>query len=135
VPASVAPANGARATSEDHEGIDFSVPAESNVRASRSGKVLFAGYSSAYTSRADKKDKNHLVIIRHDDGTSTRYVHLERMRVKPGMQVKQGDVIATSSESDEWSEPVVHFEIRESNGRALDPLTLLQDPQFAVAPQ
>src|SRR6266480_6291612 len=48
---------------EMHEGVDFAVPAESYIRAARSGKVLFAGFSSAYVSRRDKTDKNHLVIV------------------------------------------------------------------------
>ncbi|OGR89677.1 MAG: hypothetical protein A2992_02425 [Elusimicrobia bacterium RIFCSPLOWO2_01_FULL_59_12] len=117
---------------ELHEGVDFVVPPEAQVRAARSGKVLFAGYSGAYVSRADKKDKNHLVIILHEDGKSTRYVHLERLRVRPGLIVKAGDVIGTTSESDEWTVPVLHFEIREANGQALDPMDFLLEPQKAV---
>src|SRR3954469_6651021 len=61
---------------ELHEGVDFAVPVGANVLASRSGRVLFAGFSKDYASRADKKEKNHLVIVRHSDGRSTRYVHL-----------------------------------------------------------
>ncbi len=114
---------------EPHDGIDFVVPPEANVKAAQDGKVLFAGYSSAYVSRADKKDKNHLVIIQHADGKSTRYVHLERLRVRPGAQVKTGDVIGTTSNSDEWTVPVLHFEIREANGKALNPIHFLMEPQ------
>jgi murein DD-endopeptidase MepM/ murein hydrolase activator NlpD len=118
---------------EMHEGVDFSVPQESNVRAARSGKVIFAGFSTAYVSRADKKDKNHLVILKHADGKSTRYVHLDRLRVRPGLEVKAGDVLGSSSASNEWTEPVVHFEIRGSNGKAIDPMTLLTNPQAPAA--
>ena len=110
------------------------MPAGSNVRASRSGKVLFAGYSTAYVTRADKKDKNHLVIVRHADGKSTRYVHLDRLSVRPGLDVKAGDILGTSSDSDEWTVPVLHFEIREATGQAVDPLTYLVDPQKVPAP-
>ena len=112
---------------ELHEGVDFSVPADTPVRAARSGKVLFAGFSTAYVSRADKKDKNHLVIVRHADGKSTRYVHLDRLLVRPGQELKAGDILGKSSDSDEWTEPVVHFEIRDSNGKALDPVTFLTE--------
>src|SRR5438093_11994041 len=52
---------------EMHEGVDFGVPTESAVRAARSGKVLFAGFSNAYVSRVDKKEKHRLVILRHTD--------------------------------------------------------------------
>jgi murein DD-endopeptidase MepM/ murein hydrolase activator NlpD len=119
---------------EVHEGIDFAVPADSNIRAARSGKVLFAGYSSAYVSRKDKTDKNHLVIVRHADGKSSRYVHLNLLRVRPGQEVKAGDLLGTSSESDEWDEPVVHFEIREANGKALDPMKFFAEPVKASTP-
>jgi murein DD-endopeptidase MepM/ murein hydrolase activator NlpD len=110
---------------ELHEGVDFAVPEGTNVHAAHSGTVLFAGFSSAYVSRKDKKDKNHLVIIRHPDGRSTRYVHLDRLMVRPGQAVKSGDVLGTSSQSDEWTTPVVHFEIRETNGKAMDPLVFI----------
>ena len=119
---------------ELHEGVDFGVPADSLVRSARSGKVIFVGFSNAYASRKDKKDKNHLVIVRHADGKSTRYVHLDRLLVRPGQEVKAGDTLGKSSESDEWTEPVVHFEIRESNGKALDPMTFLAEPQKEQAP-
>ncbi len=117
---------------EMHEGVDFAVPADSNVRAARSGKVIFAGFSGMYVSRTDKKDKNHLVIVRHADGMSTRYVHMDRLRVRPGLDVKAGDILGSSSESNEWTEPVLHFEIRESNGKALDPMMFLPDPTKPV---
>jgi murein DD-endopeptidase MepM/ murein hydrolase activator NlpD len=106
---------------EAHTGIDFAVPPDAQVRAACSGKVLFAGYSSEYVSRKDKKDKHHLVIVRHADGKSTRYVHLNRLQVKPGLDVKVGTVLGTTASSDEWKEPVLHFEIRESNGQPVDP--------------
>jgi murein DD-endopeptidase MepM/ murein hydrolase activator NlpD len=116
---------------EQHEGVDFAVPDGTNVRAAHSGTVLFAGFSSAYVSRKDKKDKNHLVIIRHADGRSTRYVHLDRLMVRPGQQVKSGELLGTSSESDEWTTPVVHFEIREINGKAMDPLVFIPSNETA----
>jgi murein DD-endopeptidase MepM/ murein hydrolase activator NlpD len=118
---------------ELHEGVDFGVPADSFVRAARSGKVIFAGFSSAYVSRKDKTDKNHLVIVRHTDGKSTRYVHLDRLMIRPGQEVKAGDILGKSSASDEWTEPVVHFEIRENNGKALDPMIFLTEPQKGLA--
>src|SRR5689334_14735257 len=52
---SLATAPVAVGSEELHEGIDFAVPVGSNVLASRSGRVLFAGFSKDYASRADKK--------------------------------------------------------------------------------
>jgi murein DD-endopeptidase MepM/ murein hydrolase activator NlpD len=113
---------------EMHEGVDFAVPPGSTVHAARSGKVLFVGFSKAYVSRDDKTDQQHLIIIRHADGMSTRYVHLNTLRVRPMQDVKSGEVLGTTSESDEWTEPVLHFEIREANGHPVDPQKLLIAP-------
>ena len=113
---------------EMHKGVDFAVPEESSIRAARSGKVLFAGFSGEYVSRRDKTDKNHLVIVVHSDGKSSRYVHLNSLRVRPGQVVKAGDLLGTSADSDEWDVPVVHFEIREANGKILDPMKYFEEP-------
>jgi len=119
------PVPGDATKTEMHEGIDIAVTPGALVRASRPGKVLFAGFSKAYASRADKTDQNHLVIVRHADGMSSRYVHLDSLRVRPMQEVASGQVLGTASESDEWTAPVLHFEIREANGKPIDPKPLL----------
>jgi murein DD-endopeptidase MepM/ murein hydrolase activator NlpD len=112
---------------ELHEGVDFAVPVDTPVRAARSGKVIFAGFSSAYASRLDKTEKSRLVILQHSDKTSSRYVHVDHLRVRPGDSVVSGQALASVTDSDEWEKPVLHFEIRDENGRALDPAGLLQE--------
>ncbi len=112
---------------EVHEGVDYRALTGSAVRAARSGKVIFAGFSKMYVSRADKTDQNRLVIIRHADGKSSRYVHLSALRVKPGQDVLSGQVIGMLAESDEWTEPVLHFEIRDLRGQALDPAKIFAE--------
>ena len=112
---------------EAHDGIDYAAPVGTVVRAARSGKVLFAGFSKSYASRTDKKDQRRFVIIRHIDGRSTRYVHLSGLRVKPGQEVKIGQPIGVLAESDEWTEPVLHFEIRDVQGQPMNPVTLLTE--------
>src|SRR5438105_1854623 len=81
----------------------------SAVKAARSGKVIFAGFSKMYVSRADKTDQHRLVIVRHADGMSSRYVHLNALHVKPGQEVQSGQVLGVLAESDEWAEPILHF--------------------------
>lgn len=112
---------------EMHEGIDLAIAPGSPVRAARSGKVLFAGFSRTYASRADKTDQNRLVIIRHVDGMSSRYVHLDSLRVRPMQDVVAGQMLGTAAASDEWTEPVLHFEIREANGKPINPEPLLTE--------
>lgn len=113
---------------ENHEGVDFGVPAGTQVHASRPGLVLFGGLSGMYASRVDKKQKGRLLILRHADGMSTRYVHIDRLLVRPRQAVTAGQVVGLTGDSDEWSQPVLHFEIRDAQGHAIDPQTVLQDP-------
>jgi murein DD-endopeptidase MepM/ murein hydrolase activator NlpD len=110
-----------------HEGIDYNATPGTVVRAARSGKVIFAGFSKMYASRADKNDQSRLVIIRHADGQSSRYVHLGAFRVRPGQDVRAGQVLGVVAESDEWMAPVLHFEIRNIQGRAIDPETVITE--------
>ena len=87
--------------SERHEGVDYTALPGSAVRAARSGKVIFAGFSKMYVSRADKNEQNRLVIIRHADGKSSRYVHLSALHIRPGQDVQSGQVLGVLAESDE----------------------------------
>jgi len=123
---STAPVSGVP-KSEMHEGIDYSANLGTEVRAARSGKVLFTGFSKSYVSRADKTVQSRLVIIRHADGQSSRYVHLGAFRVRPGQDVRAGQVIGVVAASDEWVAPVLHFEIRNIQGQAIDPETLITE--------
>ena len=112
---------------EIHEGIDYGANPGTPVRASRSGKVIFAGFSKMYVSRTNKNDQHRFVIIRHADGMSSRYVHLNGLRVHPGQDVKAGQVLGVVSESDEWVAPVLHFEIRNIQGRPIDPEKVIKE--------
>jgi len=114
---------------EKHTGVDLSVRPGQLVRAARSGKVIFAGFSKEYVSRANKKEQHRLVIIRHVDGESTRYVHLGDLRVQPMKDIQAGDPVGAASASDEVGEPVLHFEVRGANGAPMDPMPLLKAGQ------
>ena len=66
-----------------HAGVDLRaryIP----VYASRGGKVIFAGTQSGY---------GKLVKIKHANGYETRYAHLNKIYVKNGQQLKQGDAL------------------------------------------
>jgi murein DD-endopeptidase MepM/ murein hydrolase activator NlpD len=114
-------------TSEMHEGVDYAAQPGATVRASRDGKVIFAGSSKMYVSRKNKTEQKRLVILRHADGMSTRYVNLSALKVRPGSDVVAGQVIGTVAASDEVSQPVLHFEIRDMQGKALDPVETMAE--------
>jgi murein DD-endopeptidase MepM/ murein hydrolase activator NlpD len=107
-------------------GVCLRIKPGQTVRAARSGRVIFAGFSKEYVSRANKKEQHRLIIVRHADGQSSRYVHLNTLSVRSSQNVKPGDALGTAAESDEVKEPVLHFEIRAANGVPLDAGALLK---------
>ncbi len=96
-----------------HAGIDFGAPVGSLVRAAADGKVEIAGPVSGFG--------NH-VRIQHA-GFETSYSHLSEIpqAIHPGVEVKQGDIIALSGNTGLSTGPHLHFEFY-LNREAVDPL-------------
>lgn len=105
-------------TSNFHKGIDIAAPQGTAVRASRSGIVVYAGWS--------RQGYGNLVKIRHNDGTETRYAHFSKIKVVVDQQVRQGDIVGLVGSTGLSTGPHLHFEIRE-RGRATDPLLTLSN--------
>ncbi len=97
-----------------HRGVDFAVPIGTPVLATGDGEVVVA---NARGGAAGK-----YVAIRHGRQYMTRYMHLSRVLVKPGQQVKRGDRIALSGNTGRSTGPHLHFEIWINN-QAVNPLT------------
>lgn len=95
-----------------HGGIDLAAPIGTDVFAAGGGTVIFAGWSTwgyGYT-----------VVIAHGS-TLTLYGHLNGFFVNCGQQVSAGQGIAVIGSSGQSSGPHLHFEIRGSNGRPVNP--------------
>jgi len=95
-----------------HRGIDLAAPHGTPIRASRAGKVAFAGWYYEY---------GRTVILDHGNGIVTLYGHTSANLVRQGRAVGAGELIARVGCSGRCTGPHVHFEIRV-NGRAVDPL-------------
>ena len=108
-----------------HAGIDFGAAVGSQVRASADGKVEIAGPVSGFG--------NH-IRIQHK-GFETSYSHLSEIpaEIKPGVDVKEGAIIALSGNTGLSTGPHLHFEFDE-NGAAVDPLPHLGSEVQATAP-
>jgi murein DD-endopeptidase MepM/ murein hydrolase activator NlpD len=65
------------------------------------------------------------VVLRHDDGYSTRYAHLASWAsdLKYGERVEQGQVIGYVGRTGATTGPHLHFEVRRYD-QPIDPLTL-----------
>jgi len=84
-----------------HRGIDIAVPVGTPVRATRQGRVVFAGARRGYGST---------VIVEHSNGDRTLYGHNSIIRVQSGDLVESGTVVAFSGNTGRSTGPHVHFE-------------------------
>jgi len=97
---------------EFHTGIDISAPSGVPIRASRSGRVIYAGWRTGY---------GLLVIVDHGDGWETWYGHCSRINVRVGQYVAQGEIVGRVGSTGRTTGSHLHFEIR-NNGNPVDPL-------------
>ncbi len=100
---------------QSHKGIDIPAPTGTPVYASAEGFI-----------KAVYEDKNYgkTIMIRHPDGRTTLYSHLNSFRVEHGQTVKMGQIIGKSGNTGKSTGPHLHFEVRE-NGYAVNPRRLL----------
>jgi len=105
-----------------HRGIDIAVPVGTPVRATRKGKVVFAG---------DHRGHGSTVIVEHDNGDRTLYGHNSNIKVHPGELVESGTVVAFSGNTGRSTGPHVHFE-RLPCGR---PVIELAETEETTVPQ
>ncbi|PWC20648.1 murein DD-endopeptidase MepM [Brenneria roseae subsp. roseae] len=96
-----------------HKGVDFAMPVGSPVLAVGDGEVVIAKRSGA---------AGNYVAIRHGRQYTTRYMHLNRILVKPGQKVKRGDRIGLSGNTGRSTGPHLHYEFW-INQQAVNPLT------------
>jgi murein DD-endopeptidase MepM/ murein hydrolase activator NlpD len=100
-----------------NDGINIAAPAGTQVRAADNGVVAYAGN--------ELKGFGNLLLIKHADGWTTAYAHNDKLLVKRGDEVKQGQVIAVVGKTGNVDSPQLHFEVRKGT-QALDPSEYLE---------
>ena len=95
-----------------HSGIDLPGVLGAPVIAAGPGVVRFAGWAGGY---------GNMVEIDHGDGVHTRYGHLLRSTVAPGMPVHAGTEIGLMGSTGRSTGSHLHYEMRLA-GRAINPL-------------
>jgi murein DD-endopeptidase MepM/ murein hydrolase activator NlpD len=98
-----------------HPGLDISADYGVPVHAPADGVVTSAGASGNY---------GNLVVVDHGYGITTRYGHLSRFGVSPGVHVHRGDVIGYVGSTGRSTNAHLHYEIL-LNGQLTNPLKLL----------
>src|SRR5690606_16030798 len=99
-----------------HSGVDFAARTGTPIYASGDGVVEKAGWVSGYGKKVE---------IRHVNGFETGYGHMSRIAdgMKPGVRVRQGQIIGYVGSTGNSTGPHLHFEIKV-NGRVVDPLSV-----------
>ncbi len=97
-----------------HFGVDFRAKIGTPVYAAGSGRVISAGWKGGY---------GKAVEILHEGGLRTLYAHLSKIdrKMRPGIYVRQGQMIARSGNTGLSSGPHLHFGLYKNN-RPIDPL-------------
>ncbi|MFN2495775.1 MAG: M23 family metallopeptidase [Pseudonocardiaceae bacterium] len=99
-----------------HWGIDIANSIGTPIHAAADGVVVESGPASGFGC---------WVRLLHADGTITVYGHINRSLVKEGEQVRAGDEIAEMGNRGQSTGPHLHFEVWNSNGEKINPLTWL----------
>lgn len=94
-----------------HRGIDLVNKIGTPVKASASGRVVFAG-KELYWGNA--------VFIEHRDGIVSKYGHMSEIKIRRGESVSRGDVIGLIGMSGRTTGPHLHYQI-EIGDKAVDP--------------
>ncbi len=95
-----------------HKGIDICLQVGDTVVAALDGVIARVAN--------DPRGYGNFIVIRHNGGLETRYAHLSRSLVYPGLRVWAGDPIALGGNTGNSTGPHLHFETRH-NGVAFDP--------------
>ena len=93
-----------------HGAVDIAVPVGTPVKATGSGKVLYAGWNT--------EGYGNLVILENGP-YRTYYAHLDRLLVKPGEGVEAGAIVGLSGNTGNSTGPHLHYEVRLNGARVM----------------
>jgi murein DD-endopeptidase MepM/ murein hydrolase activator NlpD len=115
-----------RGSAAMHAGIDLSGPVGTPIYATADGQVSEAGWNSG--------GYGNLVKIDHGRGIETRYAHLSAVGVRPGQQVKRGQLIGQMGSTGRSTGSHLHYEVR-IDGRAVNPVPFMKSTDYLLAMQ
>ena len=97
-----------------HAGVDFSAATGTPILAAGSGKVAMAGANGGY---------GLYVKLQHTQDVATAYAHMSRLGpgIKPGVSVRQGQVIGFVGSTGMSTGPHLHYEFHRG-GKPVNPL-------------
>ena len=103
---------------ENHPAIDIAAAPGKPVQASADGLVTHSGEG--------RDGLGISVSLSHGYGMTTRYGHLSRIAVRPGQNVRRGDIIGYVGSTGRSTGYHLHYEVLV-DGQAVDPLAYILD--------
>lgn len=95
-----------------HTGVDIDDRSRPPIYAASGGTVEYAGWLGGY---------GNLIILKHGNGLTTHYAHLDKFYVSRGQEVAKGGAIGQMGSTGRSTGPHLHFEVRQ-DGRPINPL-------------
>lgn len=88
-----------------HKGVDYAARTGTPVKSAGDGEVVFRGRKGGY---------GQVIIVKHGEHYETLYAHLANFKkgLKPGAQVRQGEVIGYVGQTGLATGPHLHYEFR-----------------------
>jgi murein DD-endopeptidase MepM/ murein hydrolase activator NlpD len=98
-----------------HTGVDLPAPI---------GTAVYATADGVIAKTSNSGHRGNFILITHENKLSSSYSHLEKISVKEGEKVHQGQLIGLVGSSGLSTGPHLHFEILK-DGKAVDPVPYL----------
>lgn len=115
-----------KGSSAMHAGIDLSGPVGTPIYATADGVVSTAGWHNG--------GYGNLIKVDHGRGIETRYAHLSSVDVRPGQQIKRGQLIGRMGSTGRSTGSHLHYEVR-IDGRAVNPIPFMKSNDYLLAMQ
>ena len=104
-----------------HSGVDIAAPAGTPVTAPADGVARLAAADKPFTL------EGHLLIVDHGGGLNSAFLHLSRIDVREGEQVRQGQRVGAIGASGRTTGPHLHWAVKWRGAR-VDPVALAGPP-------
>ena len=104
-----------RQFSSEHPAIDFAAKFGAEIVSTMDGKVEHTGWDDTF---------GYIARITNDNGYTTVYGHLTKIKTEQGKEIKCGDLIGFVGSTGKSSAPHLHYEVL-LNGNPQDPENFL----------
>ncbi len=97
-----------------------------DLAAAQGTPILSVAEGTVTVNASDPLGYGNWIEIKHKNGQSTRYGHMkDKSPLAVGAEVKQGQVIGAVGSTGSSTGPHLHFEVRDTQGQAEDPIAYL----------